>query len=81
MVGGSCAYAPVPAVQTLLANLGALDVCMTVTQLDVSLSEECSVEVMENTKEILTLCNVFLMWLVCRPRLNDLRFSLGFESG
>ena len=73
------AYEPVPQTQTLLFNLGALEVCVTVASLEQGLLEfehmadaTKGQELVKNTKEILTLCNCFLMWFVSRHGRNQL---------
>ncbi|KAH8083393.1 Inositol 1,4,5-trisphosphate receptor [Aureococcus anophagefferens] len=70
--GHRCPYEPVESTQTLLFNLGALDVAMTVIDLEGSMTDGMDAAVMANTKDIIRLCMVFLQWFVRDHKHNQL---------
>ena len=70
--GARCAYEPVPMIQSLLYNLGALDVAMAVIGLEASMTEGMDSVVRENTRDIIRLCMVFLQWFVRGHKVNQL---------
>ena len=70
--GARCAYEPVPMIQSLLYNLGALDVAMAVIGLEASMTEGMDSVVRENTRDIIRLCMVFLQWFVRDHKHNQL---------
>ncbi|KAJ8601792.1 hypothetical protein CTAYLR_006814 [Chrysophaeum taylorii] len=68
----ACAYQPVPQVQTLLANLGALGAAMTVMGLHAEMDEISDPEILGNIRDLLRRCCVFLEWFVVDHQANQL---------